>query len=464
MKRLIQTMGALMLSLTMLVTTVAADDEQVTETISYGEQLESIMQLILEQYLDNDEISADDLYEGAMEGMFEVLDPYSDYIAPSNSEQFANTLDNSYVGIGVALNTEGDYVVITRVFNDGPAEKANLKVHDKIIAVDGESIVGKTQQEAASKIIGDQGTEVTLTIDRAGYIFDVTIMRDLVIIKAVEVLDVATYEMDLAPEAAERIGIMRIENFTEDLKDEVAPVLETFKEEGKTHLILDLRDNGGGYVDAGVDVLDLLVPEGVVLQFVNNDGRVREFRSTNESPDFEIVALVNENSASATEFVAAAIVESGQGVLVGETTFGKGVAQYLYNLVDGGLVKLTQDEFFSAQGTQINGLGITPEYIVEVPDFLRGEIKFHNGDSYPEVLNVEKVLSFLGYSVGQPDEQYDVATEMAVMQFQADEGLFSYGVCDFTTQEALNTALIESVRQNDVQMKKGLEVIVEMME
>lgn len=440
---------------------VTVENEEVT--LTYGDQLESVMQTILDKYLDKDEISAQSLYEAAMDGMFNSLDKYSTYMPADTSTSFTNSLNNTYVGIGVQLLQEGDYVTVTRVFFNGPAQKAGLIVNDKIIGVNGESIIGFTPQEAANLILGDEGSGVTLTIDRSGYVFDLVIVRGTVVINAIDHLDIRTVKPDIDTEVASKIGYLKIESFTSGVDDELEPILSQFKSEGKTHLLLDLRDNGGGYVDAAVNVLDMLVPEGPVLRFVNNEGREIVYRSNNQSVDFGVVVLINDNSASATEFVAASIQESGTGILVGETTYGKGVAQYLYNQPDGGLVKLTQEAFYSGNNVAIQGIGVTPDILVEIPDYLTKLAKYHYGEQYPEVVQVEKILNYLGYKVNAPDETYDWTTYKAVEQFQADQGMYAYGVCDFGTQDALNRALIESVRENDVQLTTGIEAIIEMV-
>lgn len=439
--------------------TVSLDEEEVT----YGDQMESVMRTILDKYLDNDDISAQSLYEAAMEGMFNSLDKYSTYIPADNTSSFTNGLNNTYVGIGVQLLQEDDYVTVTRVFFNGPAEKAGLIVHDKIIAVDGASIIGFTPQEAANLILGDEGSPVTLTIDRSGYVFDLVIVRGTVVINAIDRLDLTTVDPSIDDGLASKIGYLKIESFTSGVDEELEPILSDLKAEGKTHLLLDLRDNGGGYVDAAVNVLDMLVPEGPVLRFVNNEGREIVYRSNNQSVDFEIVALINDNSASATEFVAAAIQETGTGVLVGERTYGKGVAQYLYNQPDGSLVKLTQEAFYSGNNVPIHGIGVAPDIEVEVPAYLTKSAKFHYGETYPEVVQVEEILAYLGYKVNSPDELYDWTTYKAVEQFQADQGMYAYGVCDFGTQDALNRVLIESIRENDLQLNKAIETILEMV-
>ena len=448
----------------MMMTTVYGTtiEAEVTRS-SYGEEIDAIINTIMDKYLDRDELTEEQLYEAALKGIFDELDTYSRYIPGSDSVEFTNGLNNTYVGIGVQMTIEGNDIIITRVFFNGPAEGAGVLVHDKIIGVEGQSVIGFTTQEVAKLILGDVDTDVTITFDRGGYVFDTTITRATVVINAVDQMDIKTIAPDMDESTASKIGYIKIESFTDRVDRELKPILKSFEEEGKTHLLLDLRDNGGGYVDSAVAVCDLLVPEGPVLRFINNEGREIVYMSDNSDPAFEIVALINGNSASATEFVAAAIQETGIGKLVGETTFGKGVAQYIYELDDGAIVKLTQEAFYSGNNVAIHGIGVSPDIEVSIPAYLTKQDKFHQGFSYDEVLQLEEILLYLGYTVDSPDRVYDQVTVEAVKLFQSDMGLYPYGIADFTTQDRLNQALIEGVRANDLQLEAGIETLLEMI-
>lgn len=455
MKRVMKIMGMVVLVLSLFSTSIMAEE------IDYGERLNEMVDLIMEDYLYNDSITRDQLFEGAMNGMFGELDKFSDYIVPESAESFSSSLNSgTYVGIGVQMVQLSEYIVVDRVFFDGPADKAGLKVHDRLIGVDGESLVGKTPAEAASKIMGEQGTKVTLTIDRVGYVFEVELLRDTITINTIDRLDIRSVYPEMSEASAVKIGYLKIGGFTSGVDEELENALSQFKEEGKKYLLLDLRDNGGGYVESGINVLNQIVEEGPVLRFINNDDREIVYYSDLDEADFKIFALINENSASATEFVAAAIQENG-GILVGETSYGKGVAQYLYTMSDNAVIKLTQEAFYSGKGVAIQGVGVKPDVIVEIPDYLTKEVKYHLGDQYDSVFTLESVLDFLGYQTGEIDTVYDETSVAGLKQFQADHGLFAYGVCDYSTQDALNRALIESVDENDVQLKAVTKLILE---
>ena len=430
---------------------------------TYGNRLETVMQMILSNHINADALTPEMLFEAAMNGVFDALDPYSMYIGASNAETFTDTLNNSYVGIGISLVQEGDYVVIERVFLDGPAYKGGLKVHDKIVSAQGTSLIGKTPAEAAAIIIGEEGTEVKLRVNRQGYEFDLTLVRGRVTINAIDQVDLSELYPELPKTVTDQIGYLKISSFTRNVDEELEPLLEAYQSQGKKYLLLDMRDNGGGYVDSAVNVANLLVPEGPVLRFVNNTGREIVYYSELKEPHFEIVALVNRNSASATEFVAAAISESGIGSLVGETTYGKGMAQYLYTLDDGAVVKLTQETFYSRSNKPINDIGVTPEVLVEYPRYLTKTSKFYPHDQHTEILEVESILAFLDYEVGTPDDLYDNKTFEAIKQFQSDQKVYAYGICDYLTQDLLNKAFMEKKNQKDLQLDKALEILMVQM-
>lgn len=461
--RVIAILLIVMLALPQQVQAVGAVVQGQEET--YGDQLETIMQIILAKYLDNDDLSAQKLYEGAMEGMFGVLDKYSDYIAPVVSESFISGLTKEYVGVGIQFVYEEDsYADVHRVFFGSPAQKGGLKIRDRITAVDGISLKGLGSDKTVEMMLGEKGTEVTLTIDRQGYVFDVTLIRNTVTVSVVERRDIRDVAPEMPEAVADKVGFMKIESFTGEVAEEVDRVLTQMKAEGKTHLIIDLRDNGGGLVDAGVAVLNQLVPKGPVVRFVDNAGEERVYNVDNARAEFRIVALINDRSASATEFVAAAIRESGTGILVGEKTFGKGVSQHIYGMADGAHIKLTEEEFITGNRVHIHGIGVSPDIAVALPDYLTKQAKFYAGGEYEEVAHAEEILKYLGYQVNAPDSVYDAVTVAAVKAFQEDKGLHPYGVCDFATQDALNRALFDAVKDNDIQMNAAIDAITGMVE
>jgi carboxyl-terminal processing protease len=170
--------------------------------------------------------------------------------------------------------------------------------------------------------------------------------------------------------------------------------------------------------------------------------------------------LVNERSASASEILAGAIKDSKVGILVGEKTYGKGVIQKIYETKDGRAFKMTVEEYLTRDEHHINKLGIQPDVKVPVPGYIYGDdTKLTESDRGEQVYQMEKILEFLGYDIKNPDEFYDEETKNAVAAFQKDQGMYAYGMADFSTQNQLNEVLLKKKEENDIQLKKAYEIL-----
>ncbi len=443
----------------MVMPVYGAEAEKTAE--AYGDDFQAIMEYIDNYYLED--VSREELFNAAVTGMFSQLDRYSTYIAADDSESFLNSINNTYVGIGVVLVQSGDYVKIERVFIDGPADGGGVEPGDLIVEIDGESAEGFTILDCQRRLLGEEGTEVTVTFNRGGAVYTILMVRDTIVLKSVEASDLGDVLEEVSVEAEAAASYVLLETFSSSAASELKAIIEDEKEKRTSYLILDLRNNGGGYVDTGIQVINQLVPEGPGVTFVNNAGRVLNFESDLREAPFELVVLVNSGTASASEFVAAAIQESGQGILVGETTFGKGVAQNIVTMEDGSMIKLTTEEFLTGNGLKINGVGVTPDVVVDLPDYIDTTRRLYLTDFGDDVLVAERILEHFGYSVGAVDGQYDRSTYNAVKQFQADQGLYPYGVCDYTTQKSLNDLLLEDLQSKDTQLEKAYEVLLDLL-
>lgn len=454
----------LMLLMMVVITLTPIQGAEKKTNEEYGAYFQQIFELIQREYLY--EKSPQELYEAAIKGMFDQLDVYSEFIIEDDSQNFSNNLNSTYVGIGVSLVLEGDYVKIDRVFMGGPAELGGVLPGDLITAINGVSAKGFSLRDVQERVIGEKGTSVTITFNRSGATYTTTLIRNTIVLKSVESTDLSRllnregFVVD--PKVDKQTRYVRIETFaSQTVASELKAFITLEKSKGTTHLILDLRNNGGGYVDAGLAVLDQLVKEATVLKFVDNQGRETIYGTTLKEEPFEIVAIINENSASATEFVAAALKESEKAILVGETTYGKGVAQSILNLQDGSVVKITTNEFFSGNNTKINGIGVAPDVEVILPKYIASNDRFYLSDNNEGVYHVETALKFLGYVVDTPDTVYDRKTIEAVKAFQRDSGLYVYGVCDFTTQKYLNAALMKKLESRDLQLEQAYKIVLE---
>lgn len=298
-------------------------------------------------------VDRDAALEGASRGVVQSLgDPYSVYMSQKEWTEFQVRTSGEYSGIGVTIGVKGDYVQISKPMKGSPAEEAGLKAEDVILKVDGKAI--STSDEAASLIRGPAGTSVTLTIGRGNDSFDVTIVRREISVPA------TSYEMKEG-----NIGYIELITFNEHSDTEVSAALEGLIGQGAKAIILDLRYNGGGYVQQCLNIAEMFVPEGPIVTLNYNDGQKETFSSEGTGLDLPVFVLVNSGSASASEILAGAIQDRGVGKLIGEKTFGKGLVQGAFPLRDGSVVKLTTAEYLTPSGRAINGGGLIPDVEVE---------------------------------------------------------------------------------------------------
>ena len=321
-------------------------------------KLETLLALIEEVYYEADELETEDLQEGLYRGLVDALDdPYSVYYDTEEIEELEESLSGSFSGIGcyVSLDEATGYPKIAGVISGSPAEAAGLLADDIIMEADGESLAGLDLDVAVTRIRGEEGTTVHLTIYRSGeadYLeFD--------IVRAVVDSETAAGEM---LDAENGIGYIEITEFDDVTCEQFVTILDELLEQGMQGLIVDLRDNPGGTVDSVTSIAEYLIPEGLVFYMEYPDGTREEYSVDGASYiDLPIVVLINGNSASASEILSSAIQDSGAGTVVGMQSYGKGVVQTIYSLTDGTGVKLTIAEYFTRNGNSIHGIGVTPD-------------------------------------------------------------------------------------------------------
>ncbi len=319
-------------------------------------------QIVQEQYVDQpvDDVA---LMRGAIRGMLEALgDQHTSYMDPDEYNQANMPMDGEYEGIGAWVDVTGDYVKIISPMPDSPAEKAGLKADDVVIAVDGEDMTGIDGNLVLRRILGPANTDVTLTIQREGEAepFDVTIRRATIVMTSVrgEILE-------------DNIAYVELSTFGEKTTDELKAELKKVMDQNPSGLILDLRNNGGGYLTTAIEVVSQFVDEGVVMYEQYGDGTMREYKALRGglATDIPLVVLVNEGTASASEITAGAIQDYGRGTLVGVTTFGKGSVQSWVPLKDDqGAVRVTIARWLTPNERQIHGVGLTPDVVVEITE------------------------------------------------------------------------------------------------
>ena len=302
------------------------------------------------------------LVEGAINGMLNTLDTGLNYY--SNAEQLKQRNDflngKEYEGIGAYVDLSGDYMTIISPMKGSPAAKAGLRPEDKIIAIDGKDMTGVPTEEAHQKVLGPAGTDVTLTILRKNEArpFDVTITRAKIVVPLVE------SEM-----RSDGIAYVRLNTFGDTADQELKTAIQEMLAQNPKGLILDLRGNGGGYLDQGIAVASEFLPKNKVVVYQKyGDGSLQENMSTGDGValDIPMVVLVDQGSASASEIVAGALQDYGRAKLVGTITYGKGSVQSINPLSDGGAVAITSAQWLTPNKRLIQGIGLTPDVNVEL--------------------------------------------------------------------------------------------------
>jgi carboxyl-terminal processing protease len=320
--------------------------------------------LVNELYVDQpvDQVA---LMRGAIKGMMEALgDQHSSYLDPEMLKRVNEVLQGAeYEGIGAWVDPTQDYLTIISPMPGSPAEKAGLRPGDKVIAIDGEDMTGKGGEYARQRVLGPKGTVVRLTILRRGQTepFDVEVVRAAIVTPSV------------AGRMLEEEGIAYIQLFTfgDSTYQETQRTLRNLLAQNPKGLILDLRNNGGGYRDTAIQVASQFIGKGTIMLEEFGDGRKEAFEALRGGLATEIpmVVLINEGSASASEIVAGAIQDYGRGYLVGMQSYGKGSVQNYVELDDNqGAVRITVARWLTPLGRQIHGVGLRPDFPVEITD------------------------------------------------------------------------------------------------
>ena len=319
-----------------------------------------VWDILEKEYVDRDKLSEKEMFYGAVRGMVSSLgDPYTVFMNPIIAHEFAEDLAGTFEGIGAEIGIRNEILTIIAPLPDMPAEEAGLRAGDKVYAIDGESTMNISIDEAVNKIRGPGDTQVILTISRDGLekAEDIAITRGVIIVKSIrtEILD-------------DNIYVIKITNFNDDtmnLFNEAAREIITKNPSG---IILDLRNNPGGYLETAIEVSSEWVEEGVVVIEQFSEDKKLEYLSRGRArlKDYPTVVLVNQGSASASEIVAGALQDYDKATIVGMQTFGKGSVQALQQLKDGSSVKITVAKWLTPKGNCINEEGITPDEEIDL--------------------------------------------------------------------------------------------------
>lgn len=314
---------------------------------------------ILDNYYED--VDSKELSDAAIKGMVQSLkDPYSNFMDEDNTNQFMEDVEGSFVGIGVTvLYEEEGYHRVIEVLEDGPAEKAGVQADDVIIEVDGKSVLNVSGDDFTNLVRGKRGTEVIITVRRGEEEKEITIKRDVVEIKNVSS---KTFDSEVG-----KIGYIRIESFSANTYSQFSKNLKKLEKGGIKSLVIDVRDNPGGYLLQTQEILSLFLPRKTLLyQIESKNSKKKIYSSSKESRSYPIAVIVNNGSASASEILASTIQDVySNGIVVGQQSYGKGSVQKPKYLKNGSSIRYTTQKWLTAKGKSIEGKGIKPDVIVE---------------------------------------------------------------------------------------------------
>lgn len=439
MKKLISVFLAVLLSASVVwaddINSMPIQDQADTAGAYFGE----IIKYIQENYV-GEEVDTNRLMHAAIRAVVGELDDYSDYLTPEEyalvkaSEKlvwYAPEFECDFSG--------GGYPIISEISRGSRAYQDGIRAGDEIRAIKGVSAYAIGEEEYFESVTSDIAESISMKIARGDTIRDYNINLVRVEIHSVNyVNDMTSFNYKNQKFEDPSVGYIQISSFTENTYTDFAKAINSFKEDGKTKLILDLRGNTGGYVEEAVNVARLIVPNGVVITARDKKGNITTYSSDLKIKPYEkCVVLVDSMTASAAEILASAMQDSGAGEIVGEQTYGKGLMQSVMSFDDVGVIKMTTMEYSSRYGKKINGVGITPDVTVE-------KILFVSEQDSLNSENVIAALKFLGFKV---DENNSVERNLG--RYQAEMNLDITYKLDGPTVSAMNYEIYTELMESD---------------
>ncbi len=408
-----------------------------------------------------DQIEPEKLVDGAIQGMLAALnDPYTSFMNPEETDHFTQSVDAYFTGIGAEVSLDNGNIIVVSPIKGSPAEKVGLRARDLILSVNGESLSGLSLTDAVNKIRGPKGTQAKLQIKREGFENPI----ELIVVR--DEIDLETVFSEMVGDG---IGKIEIRQFSVHTVESFNSQLEGLEEQGMKALLIDVRNNPGGYLEGVAQILYSLIPEGkLLLMSEDRQGERESIVSQGPGRTYPIAVLINGGSASASEILAAAVRQSGNGVLIGENTYGKGTiqSQFTEPYGDGSLLKLTIAKWLTPNGSWVHETGIEPDVEVKQPDYFyvtlipRDKV-LKQGEMSNDVKNMQIMLDGLGFKPDRTDGYFSEQTTEALQQFQQQVKIEPTGELDAATIEQLERSVIELLvkPENDVQLQTGLEVL-----
>ncbi len=441
----------LTLSLAMVVEPAFATAQPVTL-----DTFQSVLQNVETNYYKP--VTRDALLQASLKGMLESLDPYSEYYSAAEYKSFTDSLEGSFVGIGIIVNEHPYYINVSQVYPNSPAQKAGIVKGDVIYSINGQDVTPLTFRDRIDKLLGPEKTSVTLGVLRGTEKLTVTMVREKILINPIE------YKL-----MDNQVGYIRILEFTSNSSKYFEEAIAALQKQKMKSLVLDLRDNPGGDIESVLRISEWLVPKNTTLITVKYRVGEDSYRSERNPIGIPLSVIINGNSASGAEMLAGIVKDNKTGTVVGTKSYGKGVAQSIYDLKGGesGGYKMTIAEFFTTAMVKIQDAGIIPNILIDQPKPFTDE-NLKNlavvGDPLPvklggaglNIIAVEQRLSLMGYTMAT-DGVFDQKLADTLNQMGID-------LNGILTQEEANKVktMFDQTAQlskEDLQLKKAIEVL-----
>lgn len=400
------------------------------------------------------------LTERLLEGMVDGIgDIHSSYLTSDDANDFASSIDGSFVGIGVSFSAIKYGGLVLEVFEGSPASKAGLLAGDLITHVEGTSIEGYSSDKVKAVILGEKGTTVSVKVLRDGKYIDYKIERGSVESSAAHSIKI---------HEGKKVGYLRLTTFGSTTDQLVENALKDFKANNVENICIDLRGNGGGYLTSVVNLLDFFIPKDQLMFTVTYQNQTpMEYKGSNTTKyTFEKgFVLVDEGSASSSEVMTSALSEVLGYRVIGQITYGKGTVQTQYSLTNGSTLKLTVGKWTTSKGVWINNKGITPDYVVEKDSSSFTIDKMETTYSYNQVdetiKNMQKMLKKVGYLPDREDGYFSLKTQSVLKSFEKDYGLEVNGIYEKKDAIILLSVVAYDLYQEseDLEYAKVLELI-----
>ncbi len=427
-----------------------------------GGTMDAVVTILKERFYfgENSDEYQKQLYNDAINGMVSAQgDLFTEYMSAEELSMFTGSLESSFVGIGVTYNEVDHNIFVISVVRGSPAEAAGVLAGDFIIEIEGNVVAENDIDDMAALIAGKKGTDVHIKLLRGNEVIDMAITRDEI-------------SNTVFSEIIDGVGVLTLSSFSDGTGKELKNHLEYFKENNVKSLIIDLRDNGGGYVTTLDTICSYFMDKNdIIMREVDRDGNETiDYVTDGEKFKFDkYIILTDKDTASCSEVFTMAMIENCGAVTVGDTTYGKGVAQVTIRFRDGSALKYTDLTWRSGNGVYIGGVGIAPDYPVSLhPILYEGYLILEDDETYKydsvseKVATMQKMLDFLGYDVSRMDGYFDRQTEEALKAFQKDAGIAATGIIDEETANLGNGAVVRTWNlqrdKYDVQIQKAFQL------